>query len=49
MDFKLRRLLRITANKLVAVVRAVFSTGRKKGAERTRQWPKKNPRALTSF
>jgi len=34
MDFKLRRLVKITANKLIAVIRAALVTGRKKGRKR---------------
>jgi len=41
MDFKLRRLVKITARKLVSLVRTVFFAGRKRDAGTGRQWTKK--------
>ena len=41
MDFKLRRLVKIAANKLIAVVRAVFLMGCDRGSRNGRPWPEK--------
>jgi len=48
MDFKFRRLLKITASKLIAAVRAVLWMGRNRGSGHGRQRPKQSPRRVTS-
>lgn len=48
MDFKLRRLMKIAANNLIAVVRVVLLRGRNRGSEQGRQWPKPSPTQQTS-
>jgi len=47
MDFKLRRLVKIAANKMIAGIKAVISLGRNRGSARTGQWPKQSPRRQT--
>ncbi len=48
MDFKLRRLLKFTANKIIVVVKAALRTGRNKGSEHRRQPLKPSPRRVPS-
>jgi uncharacterized peroxidase-related enzyme len=48
MDFKLTRLVQLTARKFKAVARALFRTGRNKGSGHKRPWPKPSPGRQTS-
>lgn len=48
MDFKLIRLVKIAASKLIAVVKAVLLPGRNRVSERGRSWPKPSPSRQTS-
>jgi uncharacterized peroxidase-related enzyme len=48
MDFKLTRLVKITANKLMNMVRFVLFGDNSKGPEQRRKWSKESPRRLKS-
>jgi len=43
MDFKLTRLLKLTATKFKSVARTLFRKGRRKRSERSGEWPEKKP------
>lgn len=48
MDFKLIRLVKIAASKLISLVRAMLAKDRSKGCAHGRPRPKQNPRPVTS-